>query len=102
MRYPIAPRTRNSHEFSGRRQNFEGGEPAIGKTLGGVFLTGWEEFVVFFGGRLGGRPMIWGYSARRRMLSEWLLNSGAYMHSIEAYPMGYSPANCTLTGYSKT
>ena len=101
MRYPIAPRTRNCHKFSGRRQNFEGGEPAIGKTLDGVFLTGWEEFDGFLGA-IGGCPRIWVYSARRRMLSEWLLNSGAYMHSIEAYPMGYSPANCTLTGYSKT
>jgi len=61
----------------------------------------WEEFDGFLGA-IRGRPRIWVYSARRRMLSEWLLNSGAYMHSIEAYPMGYSPANCTLTGYSKT
>ena len=36
------------------------------------------------------------------MLSEWLLNSGAYMHWIFAMPVGYLPACCTRTVYSNT
>jgi hypothetical protein len=35
-------------------------------------------------------------------LSEWLLNSGAYMHWISATPVWYSPRSCTRVEYSKT
>ena len=35
-------------------------------------------------------------------LSEWLLNSGAYMHWISAMPVWYAPLCWTRTEYSKT
>ena len=35
-------------------------------------------------------------------LSEWLLNSGAYMHWIEAMPLWYLPRSWTRDEYSKT
>jgi len=37
-----------------------------------------------------------------RKLSEWLLNSGAYMHWISAMPVWYSPLCTTRVEYSKT
>ena len=36
------------------------------------------------------------------MFSEWLLNSGAYMHWMCANPVGYLPLCCTRTAYSNT
>ncbi len=36
------------------------------------------------------------------MLSEWLLNSGAYMHWISATPLWYAPRSCTRAEYSNT
>jgi len=42
------------------------------------------------------------YFTSRTKLSEWLLNSGAYMHWIEAMPVWYLPLSCTRTAYSKT
>ena len=36
------------------------------------------------------------------MLSEWLLNSGAYMHWIVAMPVWYAPLWTTRMAYSKT
>ena len=35
-------------------------------------------------------------------LSEWLLNSGAYMHWMLARPVWYSPRSCTRVEYSNT
>ena len=32
------------------------------------------------------------YSATTQMLSEWLLNSGAYMHWMPANPVWYRPS----------
>ncbi|QEG43643.1 hypothetical protein UC8_56950 [Roseimaritima ulvae] len=42
------------------------------------------------------------YSTCSCRLSEWLLNSGAYMHWIVANPVWYSPRNCTRVEYSNT
>ena len=43
-----------------------------------------------------------GYWTTSGMLSEWLLNSGAYMHWIVAMPVWYSPLWTTRVAYSKT
>ena len=43
-----------------------------------------------------------GYSTLTSKLSEWLLNSGAYMHWMLAKPVWYFPLSCTRTEYSKT
>lgn len=43
-----------------------------------------------------------GYFTSSTMLSEWLLNSGAYMHWIWAKPVWYLPLSCTRTEYSNT
>lgn len=45
---------------------------------------------------------VFGHFASRVMFSEWLLNSGAYMHSMCAKPVGYLPRCCTRTAYSNT
>jgi len=42
------------------------------------------------------------YFTSSTRLSEWLLNSGAYMHWMAAKPVWYVPASCTRTAYSKT
>jgi len=42
------------------------------------------------------------YFTSTSMLSEWLLNSGAYMHWISAMPVWYRPLSCTRTEYSNT
>ena len=41
-------------------------------------------------------------STSSKKLSEWLLNSGAYMHWIAAMPVWYWPLCCTRVAYSKT
>ena len=42
------------------------------------------------------------YLTSSMTLSEWLLNSGAYMHWMSASPVGYLPLSCTRTEYSNT
>ena len=48
--------------------------------------------------RIGGPS----YSTTSPRLSEWLLNSGAYMHWIDAMPVWYCPLWTTRVEYSKT
>ena len=48
------------------------------------------------------RPSSGRYFTSSSTLSEWLLNSGAYMHSTFAYPVVYFPFSCTRSGYSNT
>ena len=42
------------------------------------------------------------YFTTRLKLSEWLLNSGAYMHWMLATPVWYWPRNWTRVAYSNT
>jgi len=51
--------------------------------------------------RLKARPTL-PHSTFITRLSEWLLNSGAYMHWMLAKPVWYLPLSCTRTEYSKT